>query len=67
MGEKGILLKDRVDLPLMGRYVVYPHTVKKYVPGGRRQEAADHPKGSCLTAAGRSEECEKFFIVEVEI
>ena len=40
---------------------------QKYFAGGGLQKAADDPQRGGLAAAGRSQQCEEFVIVEVKI
>ena len=49
--EEGVLLEDGVDLPLVGRNVIDPHTVEEHVAAGGRREAADDPQRRGLAAA----------------
>ena len=50
VGEQGVFLEHRVDLPLMGRNVINPHTVKEDVSRRRCREAADNPQRGGLAA-----------------
>ena len=49
--EERVLLEDGVDLPLVGRNVIDPHTVEEHVAAGGRREAADDPQRRGLAAA----------------
>ena len=50
VGEQGVLLEDGIDLPLIGRNVINPHTVKEDVSARRGREAADNPQCGGFTA-----------------
>ena len=67
MGKQGILLKDSVDLPLMRRNVIDPHTVKGDVSRRGRREAANDPQRRGLATAAGAKQCEEFGIVDIQI
>ena len=50
VGEQRIFLKDGIDLPLIGRNVINPHTVKEDVSARRGREAANNPQCGGFTA-----------------
>ena len=52
--EQGVLLEDGVDLALIGRNVINPHTVKQDIAGCRRHKAANDPQRGALTASAGS-------------
>ena len=65
--EQRILLEHRVDLPLMGRNVIDPHTVKGNITGSGRSKPADDPQRRGLATAAGAKQCEEFKIVDVKI
>ena len=67
MGKQGVFLEHGVDLPLMRRNVIDPHTVKGHITGsGRGKPTDDAQRRGFATAAG-SKQCEEFGIVDVKI
>jgi len=67
MGKQGVLLEDRVDLPLMGRHVVDPRAVKEHVARGGLLKAADDAQHGGLAAPGGAQQREKFLIVDIQV
>ena len=67
MREQGVPLKNRIDLPFVGRFFIDTFPIKKHFAGGRRQKAADDPQSGGFAAAGGAEQSEKFMVVDVEI
>ena len=67
MGKQGVFLEHRVDLPLMRRNVIDPHTVKGHITGSGRSKPADDPQRCGLAAAAGPKQCEEFGIVNVKI
>ena len=67
VGEQGVLLEHRVDLPPIGRNVINPHTVEQDVSRHRGREAADNTQRCGLAAAAGSKQCEEFFVVDIEV
>ena len=65
MREQGILLKDRVDLPLIGRNVINPHTVEQDVSRRRRRETSNDPQRGGFTAPAGSEQREELLVIDV--
>ena len=54
--EQGVVLEDRVDVPLVGRQPGDVLALEFDQPRGRRLEPADHPQGGGLAAAGRPQQ-----------
>ena len=67
MREQRILLEHRVDLPLMRRDIINPHTVKGDVSRRGRRETADNPQRCGLATAAGAQKCEEFRIVDIQI
>ena len=67
MREQRILLEHRVDLPLMRRDIINPHTVKGDVSRRGRRETADNPQRCGLSTAAGAQKCEEFRIVDIQI
>ena len=65
--EQGVFLENGIDLPLIGRNVINPHTVEQDVSGRRSREAANDPQRGGLTAPAGSEQCEEFFVIDIKI
>ena len=65
--EKGITLKHRVDMTLVGRKIVDQLPVEENVSGRGLCKSADDAKSCCFTATGRPEKSDEFLIVDVEI
>ncbi len=54
--EQGVVLEDRVDVPLVGRHPGDRLAGQQDLARGRLLEAGDHAQGRGLAAAGRAEE-----------
>ena len=69
MGEQGIILKHRVDLPLVGRQLADVLPVKQDLSPGGLFKSRDHPQNRRLPAAGGPEKCHKLslFYRQIEI
>ena len=67
MREQGILLENRVDLPLIGRNVINPHTVEQDVSRRGRRETSDDPQCGGLAAPTGPKQCEELFAVDIQI
>ena len=67
MREQRIFLEHRVDLPLMRRDIINPHTVKGDVSRRGCRETANNPQRCGLATAAGAQKCEEFGIVDVEI
>src|SRR4029079_16621569 len=59
VGEERVALEDRVDVPLVRRQAHGVAVAEEVPPGRPLPEAADHPQGRRLAAAGRAEEREE--------
>ena len=64
--EKGIALKDLVDVALVRRVVGNVMAADKDLPAGRLLEAADQAEAGCLSAAGWPEEGHEFTFGDLE-
>ena len=67
MGKQGVLLEDGVDLPLVGRDIIDPHTVEEYVARGGLLKPADDAQGGGLATSGGTEQCEELLVIDIEI
>ena len=67
MREQRVFLEDGVDLALMGRDSINPHTVKKDVSRRRGREAANDPERCGFAASAGTKQCEELFVINVEI
>ena len=65
--KQGVFLENGIDLPLIGRNVINPHTVEQDVSGRRSREAANDPQRGGLTAPAGSEQCEEFLVIDIKI
>ena len=52
VGEQRIALEHRIDLPLIGRHIIYAFAVEQHITAGGGEEAADEAQHGGLTAAG---------------
>ncbi len=66
MGEESVTLENGVDVSLVWRNVVYPVTHENNVTLIGILEAADEAESSCLSAAGRAEECKKLVVIYIQ-
>ena len=67
MGEKCVLLENRVDLPFIGRYFVYQFSVKEDLSFMRLDKAADNAQRCRFSASGGSKQGNKFLVVDIKI
>ena len=67
VGKQGVFLEYGVDLPLIGRNVINPHTVKEDVSRRWCREAANHPQRGGLAAPAGPKQCEEFFVIDVKV
>ena len=67
VGEQGVALEDRIDLPLVGRNVVDALAVKDDRAFILLQEAAQDTQQRGFTAAGRTEQRHKFVFINIQI
>ena len=67
MGEQGIPLKYCVYMSVAGRNIIYSLAVKINVTGIGRFKTAEYTQCGRLTAAGRPQQSNKFFVVNIEI
>ena len=67
MGKQGVFLEHGVDLPLMRRNVIDPHTVKGHITGCGRGKPTDDPQRGGLAAPAGPKQREEFGIVDVKI
>ena len=65
--EQGVVLEDRVDVALVRREPRHVLALELDQARGRLLEAADHPQGRRLAAAGRAEEGEEFAVEHLEV
>ncbi len=65
--EEGVVLEDRVDVPLVGRQPGDVLALELDEARCRGLEPADHPEGGRLAAAGRSEEREELAGLDLEV
>ena len=63
--EQGVLLENGVDLPLIGRNVINPHTVEQDVSRRRRRETSNDPQRGGFTAPAGSEQREELLVIDV--
>ena len=67
VGEQGVLLKDGIDLPLMGRNVINPHAVEEHIAGGGLLKAADDTKCRGLATPGGAKQREEFLVIDIKV
>ena len=67
MREQRILLKHRVDVPLVGRKSVDALSVKDDVAAFGFHESADNAQRGGLSAAAGTEDSNKFLFADVEV
>ena len=67
VGEKGIFLKDRVDISLVGGHVVDALAQEDHVSLVGGFKAADEPEERSFAAAGGTQKGEKFVVVNVQV
>ena len=67
MREQGVVLEDRVHVALVRRQPGHVLALELDAAGGRLLEAADHPQGRGLAAAGRAEEAEELAVDDLEV
>ena len=67
MGEQGVALEDRVDLPFVGRYVVDALAVKDDRAFVLLQETAQDTQQCGLAAAGGTQQRHKFIFIDIQI
>ncbi|MPN42105.1 hypothetical protein SDC9_189661 [bioreactor metagenome] len=65
VGKQGVFLEHRVNLPLIGRNVINPHTVEQDISRRWFQEAAYDPQRCGFPAAAGPEQCEEFSVVDI--
>ena len=67
MGKQGILLENRVDVPLVRRQTVDALAVKNDVAAFRLQKSADDPQRGGFAAAAGTEDRHKFLFADVQV
>ena len=67
MREQRITLEYRVDFSLIGRNVIDPFPIEKDITGSGLKETSYNTQRCRFAAAGRAEQCEKFFIFDAEV
>ena len=67
MREQGVFLENGVDLPLIGRNVIDPHTVEQDISRRRRRETSDDTQRGGFAAPAGSEKREELLIIDVQI
>ena len=67
MGEQGILLENRVDVPFVRRQIVDALAFKDNVAAFRLQKSADDPQRGGFAAAAGTEDRHKFLFVDVQV
>ena len=67
MGEKGVTLKDGVDVSLIGGQVAYILAHKNDVSLIGAFKAADEPQRGRFAAAGRAQQGEKLIVINIQI
>ena len=67
MGKQGILLENRVDVPLVRRQTVDALAVKNDVAAFRLQKSADDPQRGGFAAAAGTEDRHKFLFVNIQV
>ena len=65
--EQGVLLENGVDLPLIGRDVINPHTIEQDISRRRRRETSDDTQRGGLAAPAGSEQREELLVIDVQI
>ena len=65
--EERVVLEDRVHVPPVRRQPRHVLAMELDQPGRRLFEAADHPQGGRLAAAGGTEEAEELGILDLEV
>ena len=65
--EERVVLEDRVDVALVGRQPGHVLALELDDARRRRLEAADHPEGGRLAAAGRAEQAEELPRADLEV
>ena len=65
--KERVVLEDRVDVPPVGRQPRHVLAMELDQSGRRLFEAADHPQGGRLAAAGGTEEAEELGIFDLEV
>ena len=67
MREQGILLEDCIDIAAISRDVIDAFSVKQTFTGVGCFKTADDAQGCGFTASGRTENGNKFFIIDIKI
>ena len=65
--EQGVLLENGVDLPLIGRNVINPHTIEQDISRRRRRETSDDTQRGGFAAPAGSEKCEELFVIDIKV
>ena len=65
--EQGVVLEDRVHVPLERRKPRHVLALELDQAAGRLLEPADHPERGRLAAAGRAEEAEELAVTDLEV
>ena len=65
--EQGVFLENGVDLPLIGRDVINPHTVEQDISRRRRRETSDDTQRGGFAAPAGSEKCEELFVIDIKV
>ena len=67
MREQGVFLENGVDLPLIGRDVINPHTIEQDISRRRRRETSDDTQRGGFAAPAGSEKCEELFVIDIKV
>ena len=67
MGEQGVLLENRVQLPLVGGQIGDVLAVEDHLPRIRLFKAADDPEGCGLSAAGRAQKGDEGILLHRQV
>ena len=67
MGKQGIFLKYCIQMSLVGRYIGNLLSLKEHLPGIRLFKSAYNTQGSGFSAAGRSQQCNEFILINCQV
>ena len=60
-------MKNGVNVPFVGRKIVYPLSVVDNISAVRLDESADNPQGGRFSAAAGTEYSYKLFFADIEV
>ena len=66
MGVQSVVLEHHCDVAILRRYVVYQLIADEQLALGDLFKSCDHTEGSCLTAAGRTDQNKELLVLNLQ-